>query len=168
MIKEQNSPQFIDDERPEQGLSQQKMLVGWREWIALPDLGICAMKAKVDTGARTSAIHATEIREYRKNGEKWVKFLLHPSVIQCGSSQERTAKVVDRRMVRDSGGHESFRYFIETRMIIGGQIYPIEITLASREKMKFKMLIGRTAMNDRLIVDPLASFLATALKDLTQ
>ncbi len=142
-----------------------KLLVGWREWVSLPDLGIVSMKAKIDTGARTSCLHTKNIEEYQKNGEKWVKFITYPTPNDSTASQECHAKVVDMRTVRDSGGHESFRYVIETTFTIGALTYLIEMTLTARDKMKFKMLVGRTAMEGRLIVDPDASFLVPAPKD---
>lgn len=139
-----------------------KIRVGWREWVSLPELGISAIKAKVDTGARTSCLHTFGIDEYEKEGEKWVKFLIHPIQDENTTEQECHAKVMDMRTVRDSGGHESFRYVINTLLVIGVQAYSIEITLTARDKMKFRMLLGRTAMEGRLLVDPEASFIVQA------
>ncbi len=141
---------------------ESKMRVGWREWVQLPELGISAIKAKVDTGARTSCLHTFRIQEYEKNGEKWVKFMIHPIQDDNDSVQECHSKVIDMRIVRDSGGHESFRYVIKTLLIIGECRYPIEITLTARDKMKFRMLLGRTAMEGQLLVDPEASFIVQA------
>ncbi|USH04554.1 ATP-dependent zinc protease [Grimontia kaedaensis] len=145
-----------------QAISNDRLLVGWREWVALPDLGISAIKAKVDTGARTSCLHTFGIEEYEKDGEKWVKFMIHPIQDDGMTEKECHAKVKDMRTVRDSGGHETLRYVIETTFVVGDLSYPIEMTLTARDNMVFRMLLGRTAMENRLIVDPVKSFLVQA------
>ncbi|WP_337992916.1 ATP-dependent zinc protease [Enterovibrio gelatinilyticus] len=136
--------------------------VGWREWVGLPELNISAIKAKVDTGARTSCLHTFGIEEYEKNDEKWVKFWVHPIQDDSVTEQECHAKVIDMRTVRDSGGHETFRYVILTTLVIGTMRYPIEMTLTARDNMQFRMLLGRTAMEGRLLVDSEASFIVEA------
>lgn len=131
--------------------------VGWREWAALPELGIEAIKVKIDTGARTSALHAFELKTFERDGEEWVRFRIRPFQ---DSDEERTceSRIVDRRMVSDSGGHREQRIVIRTRLSFGGQLSDIEMTLTDRDTMKFRMLLGRTAMHG-LLVDPTASFL---------
>jgi hypothetical protein len=130
-----------------------RILIGWREWIALPDLGLAAIKAKVDTGARTSALHAFEVSPFEKGGVTWVCFRVHPLqgrkdiVVTC------EAPVVDYRSVSDSGGHREKRFVIETLLTIGRLQFPIEVTLANRETMSHRMLIGRSAMKN-LMIDP--------------
>lgn len=140
------------------------LIVGWREWVGLPALGIGAIKAKVDTGARTSCLHTFAIEEYQKHDQKWVKFMVHPIQDDNVTEQECHAKVVDRRSVRDSGGHETTRYVIETTLVIGDESYLIEMTLTARDNMRFRMLLGRTAMEGRLVVDPKASYLVPLSK----
>lgn len=134
-----------------------KVTVGWREWASLPELGIDAIKMKVDTGARTSAIHAFEVESFKRDDTEWVRFSLHPiqdqpQVTVC------EAPVLDRRVVTDSGGHKEERPVILTEIDLGGRRWPIEITLTDRETMKFRMLLGRTAMTE-IRVEPTESFL---------
>ncbi|WP_404342606.1 ATP-dependent zinc protease [Pseudoalteromonas mariniglutinosa] len=137
----------------------EKVHVGWREWLSLPDLDIAQIKAKVDTGARTSCIHALDIEEYTEQGETWVKFYTHPVQENEDVRVECHAKVKKRKFVTSSSGQKELRYFIETTLGAGGKSWPIEITLSNRSTMKFRMLLGRTAMENRLVVDPALSYL---------
>ncbi|MFT5218755.1 MAG: hypothetical protein ACI9LO_002697 [Planctomycetota bacterium] len=141
--------------------------VGWREWVALPDLNLPAIKAKVDTGAKTSALHAFQIDNFQQDGIDMVRFLIHPIQKNQEFQIECQAPVFDYREVSDSGGHREMRYVIETSMTLGGLHCPVELTLTNRDNMRFRMLIGRRAMEDRLLVDPAASYLSGKLKPRT-
>lgn len=135
-----------------------KPILGWREWVALPQWNISKVKCKVDTGAKTSALHAFEIIPFEKNGQSWLKIGLHPDQL----SQKEAwieAPVKDIRKVTDSGGHTQERYFIETQILLGSALFTAELSLTSRDNMRFRMLLGREAMNGRFLVDPQASYL---------
>jgi hypothetical protein len=137
----------------------EKVTIGWREWVALPGLGIDRIKAKVDTGARTSALHGFEIEELGDGEVQRVRFRIHPVQKDNSTEIQCEADVVDRRVVRDSGGHQELRWVIRTDIRIGDQTWPAEFTLTSRDDMLFRMLLGRTAMKGRAVVDPARSYL---------
>jgi len=139
--------------------SENRITLGWREWVQLPELGLDAIKAKVDTGARTSALHAFEVRPFDEDGRKRVEFKMHPVQRDSKTVQVCVSDIIDERPVRDSGGHLENRWVIETPINIGGHVWPIEITLTARDDMLFRMLLGRTAINGRAIVDPSRSYL---------
>jgi hypothetical protein len=129
---------------------------GWREWLSLPGLGIGAITAKIDSGARSSALHVDAFELEQRDGTEWVRFSIHPGgdrVLRC------EAAVIDRRPVTDSGGHRTERVFIRTELRAGPLSFPIEVNLTSRRNMLFPMLLGRTAMAGRVLIDPAASFL---------
>ena len=138
--------------------SDPKSVVGWREWAALPLLGIDAIKVKIDTGARTSAVHAFNIRPFHKDGEDWVRFDVHPYQRNDEVYKTCRAEVVDYRWVTNSGGGKEKRFVIVTMLRLGFDAWPIEVTLTDRDQMGFRMLLGRTAMERRLIVDPARSY----------
>jgi hypothetical protein len=135
------------------------MRLGWREWAALPELGLSDIKAKVDTGARTSALHAFELRTFEENGRQRVEFKMHPNQRDQQTVVVCTADIKDEREVQDSGGHREKRWVIETPVEIGGETWTIEMTLTARDDMLFRMLLGRTAIRGRAIVDPSRSYL---------
>ncbi len=134
-------------------------MLGWREWVALPEFGIAQIKAKIDTGARSSALHAVIIEPYPKGGENWLMFAVQPMQKQSDFIIECHAPIKDHRTVSDSGGHKQRRYVIETQLLFGQQLIKAEITLTNRDSMRFRMLLGRTAINKHFLIDPNASYL---------
>lgn len=141
-------------------LLDDKILLGWREWLSLPELAIPAIKAKIDTGARSSALHAFHLETHKDNGRHMVRFAIHPLQKRTDVALLCNAEIVDYRRVCDSGGHHEMRYVINTPVCIGSETWDIEITLTDRETMQFRMLLGRTAMGGKIIVDAEASYLA--------
>lgn len=134
-------------------------VVGWREWIALPDLGVDAIKVKVDTGARSSALHAFDLESFEAGGSEYVRFSVHPVQRDNRRSIEVEAPVAGRRWVRSSSGHRQMRPVIRTRVQLLGQTWPIEVTLTNRDAMGFRMLLGRQALRRRFLVDVSRSYL---------
>ncbi|MBK0368435.1 30S ribosomal protein S6--L-glutamate ligase [Flavobacterium agrisoli] len=138
---------------------QNKVIVGSEEWCSFPDLGIPTIKARVDSGAKTSALHAINIAPFIKNDTNWVKFDINPiqnnikTVIHC------EAPLVDKRVVKSSSGYREQRYVIQTMLEIGDSKWPIEVTLTNRDSMGFRMLLGREAMSGRILVDPEQKYL---------
>ena len=140
-------------------LSSSEMLrVGWREWVRLADLGVAAIKAKIDTGARTSALHAFAVEPFRRSGALWVRFEVHPMQRSNAVKIKCEAPAIDERAVRNSGGQVELRYIIETHLMLGDRSWPIELALADRDQMGFRMLLGRTALEGRALIEPGRSF----------
>jgi len=134
--------------------------IGWREWVALPDLGVTRIKAKIDTGARSSALHAFDLEHFRRRGHDMVRFAVH--TLQRSSKRVivAEAEMMDERIVRSSNGVNALRPVILTRVELLGESWPIELTLASRDEMGFRMLLGRQAVRGRFLIDPGRSYLA--------
>lgn len=135
-------------------------VIGWREWLALPALGVSAIKVKVDTGARSSSLHAFNVREFRRGDKRMVAFTIHPLQRESQTTIEAEAELLEYRHVRSSGGHQTHRPVILTPVELLGQRWTIELTLASRDEMGFRMLLGRQALRARFLVDPSKSYLA--------
>lgn len=133
-------------------------IIGWREWVGLPDLGIRRIKAKVDTGARSSSLHAFDINLFRKHEEQWVRFKVHPVQRNDGNVLEFETQVLESRSVRSSSGRATMRPVIVTHVELLGVVWPVELTLANRDQMGFRMLLGRQAFRGRFLVDAGKSF----------
>jgi hypothetical protein len=143
---------------------KEKRVVGWREWLALPDMGIRLIKAKVDTGARTSSLHAEETEYFRRHGKDHVRFIVHPKQRSKRGAVEVRATVTDMRRVRSSNGAVEIRPVIETTLDVGGTLWPIEVTLTRRDVMGFRMLLGRQALKGYAVVDPGRSYVTRKIK----
>lgn len=135
-------------------------IVGWREWVGLPELHTPAIKAKIDTGARTSALHAFDIQYIERGGTEYVRFTIHPFQRDVKGSIEAEAKLSDRRWVRSSSGHRMLRPVIVTPIRLMDHEWEIEITLTNRDVMGFRMLLGRQAIRRRFLVAVHKSYLA--------
>lgn len=138
--------------------SQRLPVIGWREWLALPELGVTNVKAKVDTGARSSALHAFDLETVRHGRKEWARFKIHPLQRDSATVVAAEAEVVEWRRVRSSTGHQTLRPVILTTAHLMGRDWPIELTLATRDSMGFRMLLGREAVRGRFLVDPGRSF----------
>ncbi|NNF11938.1 MAG: ATP-dependent zinc protease [Gemmatimonadetes bacterium] len=139
---------------------QPALALGWREWAALPEFGVGAIKVKLDTGARTSSLHAFDMKRFQRGGVEMVQFEIHP---EQRSRKERVhveAEVMEERWVRNSGGERELRPVVETDVRIGDEVWPIELTLTRRDEMGFRMLLGRQALRKRAVVDPGSSYRA--------
>jgi hypothetical protein len=136
-------------------------IIGWREWVNLPELGIDKIKAKVDTGARTSALHAFALRPFREGNKDRIYFDIHPVQHNTEVTATCVADIIDKRWVTDSGGHREERFVISTPITVGEMTWPIEITLTERDTMLFRMLLGRRAIRKRFMINPAKSFITT-------
>jgi ribosomal protein S6--L-glutamate ligase len=140
-----------------------QLRLGWEEWVGLPDIGLPALKAKIDTGAKTSALHAYQVAGTRRNGIDFVEFRVHPARRRRDLDILCCAQIIDRRDVISSNGEKEQRYVIETRLNIGGRSWLIEVTLTNRQTMNSRMLLGRQALQQGVIIDPGHSFLLPRL-----
>lgn len=151
---------LVDAHAGNDGLSKQASQIGWREWVGLPRLGVPRIKAKIDTGARTSALHAEEVEAFERDGTAWVRFKITPGE-EGGEWLTCEAPVADRREIKNTSGVPEQRYIINTSLRLGTRRWSIEMSLANRAQMGFELILGRTAIRRRkLVVNPGRSFLA--------
>lgn len=139
---------------------KERPVIGWREWASLPDLRIPAIRVKIDTGARSSSLHATRLSTFERDGQIWVRFRFRPRVEKGVAGRWCEAPSVGTRNIRSSTGDLQRRYVIVTALRLGDETWPIEVSLADRQEMGFEMLVGRTAVRRRFLVDPGRSYLA--------
>ena len=132
----------------------QELTFGWEEWVALPELGLPAIKAKIDTGARTSALHAHDIEVFGPASKPKVRFNVHPVAGNEDITITCSAPIIDRREVTSSNGEAELRYVISTKMDVAGQSWPIDVTLTNRAGMTSRMLLGRQALTDHITISP--------------
>lgn len=128
-------------------------VIGWREWISLPDLGVKAIKVKVDTGARSSSLHAIKQTVFERDGEKWVSFQINPVQDKTDNPIKAEAKILEFRSVRSSSGMAEMRPVIKTHIKLLDRVWPIELTLSNRDAMGFRMLLGRQTFRHKFYVD---------------
>lgn len=140
-------------------MKQQLPIIGWREHLALPDLGIQTVKAKIDTGARSSALHAFDVENFQDQGKQMVRFKIHPNQRDISQTVTAVAELLERRLVRNSGGQATLRPVILTTVELNGDRWLIELTLTNRDVMGFRMLLGRQAVRQRFLVDAGRSYL---------
>ena len=144
-------------------MTDNKLIVGCVETCALPDLGIHSIDARIDTGAKTSSIHADNLEEFYKDGESWVRYEIHPNIHNVDELVICESKIQAKRKVKSSNGQAERRYLIKTALELGADSWEIELTLTDRALMNYQMLIGRQGMQSRLLVDPAESFLVSNL-----
>ncbi|MGD2180036.1 ATP-dependent zinc protease [Lusitaniella coriacea] len=137
-------------------------VIGWREYLQLPELGISEIKAKIDTGARSSALHAFDIEYFERDGTPMVSFKVHPRQRDNHPTIQTEAKLLDKREVRSSSGQAQLRPVIQTSVQLGDEQWSIELTLTNRDDMGFRMLLGREAVRRRFLVDAGNSYLQSS------
>ncbi|TWH76157.1 hypothetical protein LX59_01076 [Azomonas agilis] len=142
-------------------------IIGLREWVALPDLGVVGLRAKIDTGASISALHATDIIEFERDGQRWVRFTAHLGTLVL-RRHRCEAPLVARKAIKSSNGQTQIRYVILTRLVLGHHIWPVEFTLTCRKTMRYRMLLGSKALIDgHWLVDPSQTYLQNKPQILT-
>ena len=139
-------------------------VIGWREFVAFPDLKISRVKAKIDTGARSSAIHAFNIQELSQNGKRIIRFQVHPLQRDSQTTITAEAELLEYRKIRNSGGTAQLRPVIKTNIELGKQIWSIELSLTDRDVMGFRLLLGRQAVRNKFLVDPGKAFFLSSRK----
>lgn len=139
-------------------LTTEQVVLGWREWVRAPGIGVPWIKAKIDTGARTSSLHAFDLRAFDRDGRDWVRFAVHPWQASAEDEVVVELPVHDSRSVRSSSGHAEDRYVVLLPLVLGGREVDAEVTLADRDEMGFRMLVGREALVQGYLVDPARSY----------
>ena len=134
-------------------------IVGLREWVDLPQLGIIGLRAKIDTGASTSSLHASDIQPFERDGQPWVRFTAHLGSLVQRRHRQREAPLVDLKTIRSSTGHTQTRYVIRTNLVLGDRHWPVEFTLACRKTMRYRVLLGAKALiAGQLVVNPALAY----------
>ena len=139
-----------------------KNIIGWREFVTFPQLKIDRVKAKIDTGARSSALHAFNIQELAQNGKQIIRFQIHPQQRDSQTTITTEAELLEYRKIRNSGGVAQLRPVIETNIKVGKHMWLIELSLTNRDIMGFRMLLGRQAVRNKFLVDPGKSFIQSS------
>ncbi len=134
-------------------------IAGWREWVSLPGFEVPWIKAKLDTGARSSAIHAFDVEEFQRDGETWVRYSIHPWQKSAADAVSCESRVLEQRSIRSSSGHSDQRYVVAMEIGLAGHVVTGEVTLSRRDEMGFRMLVGREALRQGFLVDPRRSYL---------
>ncbi|MCW2738830.1 RimK/LysX family protein [Nocardioides sp.] len=147
-----------DPSPPDPGSGGERIVVGWREWVALPQAGVAWVKAKIDTGARSSSIHAFDLEVFESDGQEWVRFSIHPWQRSDEDHVELSLPVLDRREVRSSNGQTEQRYAVAMDVTLAGRTITTVMTLSNRDEMGFRMLIGREALERGFLVDSATSY----------
>lgn len=164
-MKHRKSDTIYRSDRSEGGsrsVNKELLIIGWRELVHLPNLGIDSIKAKIDTGARSSALHAFHIENFQCNGKSMIKFYIHPYQRDTQRTVIAEAELLEYRKVRNSGGHIQSRPVIQTIVQLGNKQWSIELTLTNRDVMGFRMLLGRQALRHKFLVDSGQSFLQSS------
>lgn len=151
-------------EKIQENIELTELKIGWKEWVTLPDLQIPAIKAKVDTGARTSALHASHITVFTKPSGRWVRYFVQPLRKNPEIEIECESELIDQRDIKNSGGQVESRYIIETTVVLGEAMWSTTLSLTSRDDMLFRMLLGRTTLNDNVIIHPREKYLTGRAK----
>lgn len=136
------------------------LVVGWREWVALPELGVTAVRAKLDSGARSSSLHVADVEPIERDGAKWVRFRVRVDEREPGREAVAEAPVVGERRIRSSSGHVEPRLVVRTTLVLGPWRGPIDLTLTRRDSLGHRMLLGRRALRGRCLVDPSRSYVS--------
>lgn len=154
---------ITNNEKRNMKKKKEMAIIGWREWVSLPDLGVEEIKVKVDTGAKTSSLHAFDIKKYKRDGKEFIKFSIHPNQDSSKNVKICRARILEYRKVKSSNGQSELRPVILTNLELLGEKWPIEITLTNRDEMGFRMLLGRASIKNKFLVNVGKSFYSKKL-----